>query len=219
EEVTVGHRTSSTGPGNMAAHMTIRKPHGATPCGALRPIVDGRCPPRTVDHESPPISRSDPMDAGSPEEWRWIWLIAAALFGIGELSIAGSFFLAPFAVGALIAAVLAFAGVAVSIEWLVFIGVSVASLLALRPLARRLDLGGATTGIGSNRQIGQIARVVDPIAPNAHTGTVRLGAEPWRAETGDGRALPAGSIVSVVEVRGTRLIVRPDPTAAIPDDI
>lgn len=158
------------------------------------------------------------MDTGSPELWRWIWLIAAVVFGVGELSVAGSFFLAPFAVGALVAAILAFAGVDVSIEWLVFTGVSIGALLALRPLARRLDLEGPTTGIGSNRQIGQTARVIQPIDPEAHTGTVRLGAETWRAETGDGRAVPAGSIVSVIEVRGTRLIVRPDPTAVLPDE-
>lgn len=159
------------------------------------------------------------MDTGSPELWRWIWLIAAAAFGLGELSVAGSFFLAPFAIGAVVAAILAFAGVDVSIEWLVFIGVSVAVLLALRPLARRLDLEGPTIGIGSNRQLGQTARVIQPIDPETHTGTVRLGAETWRAETGDGRPLAAGSIVSVIEVRGTRLIVRPEPNASLPDEI
>lgn len=157
------------------------------------------------------------MDTGSPELWRWIWLIAAATFGVSELAVAGSFFLAPFAVGALVAAILAFAGVDVSIEWIVFTAVSLGSLIALRPLARRLDFDGPTLGIGSHRQVGQVARVVTAIDPEEHTGTVRLGAETWRAESADHRAVPAGALVSVVEVRGTRLIVRPDPTAAIDD--
>ena len=43
------------------------------------------------------------MDLSSPEVWRWIWLGAAVLFGLGELSTAGSFFLLPFAIGALAA--------------------------------------------------------------------------------------------------------------------
>ena len=35
--------------------------------------------------------------------WAVIWLVAAAAFGIGEILIAGSFFLLPFAAGALAA--------------------------------------------------------------------------------------------------------------------
>lgn len=157
------------------------------------------------------------MDGGEPELWRWVWLIAAAVFGVGELSVAGSFFLAPFAVGALVAAILAFAGVAVTIEWIAFTAVSVGSLLALRPLARRLDFEGPSTGIGAHRQIGQTGRVVVAIDPDTHTGTVRLGGETWRAESVDSRPLPEGALVSIVEVRGTRLIVRPDPTGALGD--
>lgn len=159
------------------------------------------------------------MDTGSPEFWRWVWLIASAAFGIGELLVAGSFFLAPFAVGALVAAVLAFAGVGVALEWVVFVAVSIAALFGLRPLARRLDLDGPALGVGSHRQVGQVVRVVDAIDPDRHTGTVRLGGETWRAETIDDRAVPAGALVSVVEVRGTRLIVRPDPTAVTDGDI
>ena len=64
------------------------------------------------------------MDMGSPEFWRWVWLVAAAVFAIGEMAIAGSFFLAPFAIGAVVAAILAFAGVPVGIEWLAFAAVS-----------------------------------------------------------------------------------------------
>ena len=55
------------------------------------------------------------MDTGSPEFWRWIWLIAMVVFGLGEISIAGSFFLAPFAAGAGVAALLAFVGVPVGL--------------------------------------------------------------------------------------------------------
>ena len=44
----------------------------------------------------------------SPEQWRWLWLVAAAVFAIGEMATPGSFFLAPFAVGAFVASLLAF---------------------------------------------------------------------------------------------------------------
>lgn len=158
------------------------------------------------------------MDWGDPDTWCWIWLIATVAFGLGEMAVAGSFFLAPFAIGAGVATILAFAGVPVSVEWIAFLGVSVASFAALRPLAKRLDREGPTLGIGAHRQVGQTARVIEAIDGAADLGSVMLGAEHWRAESTDGHHIPVGATVSVVEVRGTRLLVRHDPTVAAPRD-
>lgn len=155
------------------------------------------------------------MDWGQPETWRWIWLVAAVVFGLGEIGVAGSFFLAPFAIGAIAAALLAFTGVPLGIEWVAFLGVSMATFVALRPIARRLDREGPVLGIGSHRQIGQTARVIEAIDGNADLGSVMLGPEHWRAESTDGQQIPVGATVSVVEVRGTRLLVRYDPTVAV----
>lgn len=152
-----------------------------------------------------------------PESWRWVWLAATFVFGVGELFMAGSFFLAPFALGAGVAAVLAFAGLGLGIQWTAFLVVSGGTFLALRPLARRLDQDGATPlGVGAHRQVGQVARVISPIDGANDTGTVLLGGEHWRAESIEGQVVPVGSLVSVVEVRGTRLVVRLDPTAPRP---
>ncbi len=59
-----------------------------------------------------------------PEVWRWIWLATAVVFLLGEMFAFGSFFLLPFAIGAAVAAILAFAGVGVGWEWLAFVVVS-----------------------------------------------------------------------------------------------
>ena len=37
----------------------------------------------------------------SPAVWAFIWLAVAATFGVGEILVAGTFFLLPFAAGAL----------------------------------------------------------------------------------------------------------------------
>lgn len=153
------------------------------------------------------------MDTGSPEFWRWVWLMAMVVFGVGEIGVAGSFFLAPFAIGAGVAAILAFSGVPVGLEWIAFIAVSVAAFAALRPLVKRLDREGPVLGIGSHRQVGQLARVIGAIDGSQQGGLVMLGAEQWRAESTDGQTIPVGSTVSVIEVRGTRLLVRPEPTS------
>lgn len=136
------------------------------------------------------------------------------MFAIGELSAPGTFFLLPFAIGAAAAAVLAFAGVDVAIELVVFIVVSLVALAGFRKLAHRLDRNEPTEGIGSKRLIGQPARVIEAIDGAHDLGTVRVDREEWRAESGDGAAIAVGSQVKIVEVRGTRVVVFPvDPLA------
>ena len=144
-----------------------------------------------------------------PEQWRWIWLGAAVLFGMGEMATPGAFFLAPFALGAVAAAALAFADVSLGVEWVAFVGVSLASLAALRPFARRLDRDGASDGIGSRRLIGRRGVVLQPIAPGL-VGLVRVDQEEWRAESADGQSMAEGTPVRVTEVEGTRVIVTTD---------
>ncbi len=66
----------------------------------------------------------------------WVlWLIAAVVLAIGEIATMG-FFLAPFAAGALVAALVAAAGTGTAITLIVFLLVSIAALAALRPIAR-----------------------------------------------------------------------------------
>lgn len=156
----------------------------------------------------------------SPEVWRWVWLIAAGAFIVGEMSSPGSFFLLPFGVGAAVAAALAFADVSVTLQWVAFLGVTVATLAGLRPLARRLDRDEPVAGIGSRRLIGEPAIVLQEIpAGPAELGMIRVHREEWRAESADGSAIAAGTQVKVVEMKGTRAVVwpvtRPGPPPAI----
>ena len=143
-----------------------------------------------------------------PEQWRWIWLAAAVVFGIGEMATPGAFFLAPFGIGAVVAALLAWGDVPVAGEWAAFVGISLAALIALRPIARRLDRDGGSEGIGSRRLIGRVGIVLTEIGP-AQPGIVRVDHEEWRAESGDRSLIPEGVYVRVTEVEGTRVIVTP----------
>jgi membrane protein implicated in regulation of membrane protease activity len=152
----------------------------------------------------------------TPEEWRWIWLVATAVFAIGEMATPGSFFLAPFAVGALVASILAFLGVSVGVEWVVFLAVSIATLAALRPVARRLDRNARDHGVGARRLVGSRATVLLDIPGDAELGMVRVDREEWRAQSTDGSPIAAGTVVRVAEVQGTRVIVATDTTLAEP---
>ena len=150
------------------------------------------------------------MDLGSPDTWRWIWLVAVVAFTVGELTVAGSFFLAPLAVGALLAALAAFAGVPVAGEWALFLAGSVASYAALRPLARRLESGAPHAPVGAGRWVSREALVIQDIPGGpGGGGRIRLDREEWRAESLTGAPIRAGSTVLVHRVNGTRLIVVP----------
>ncbi|MGY6499424.1 MAG: NfeD family protein [Acidimicrobiales bacterium] len=144
----------------------------------------------------------------NPDNWMWIWLGGAVLFGAGEMAAAGSFFLLPFAVGALITFFAATFGVGLFLQWAIFVVVSTGAFLALRPLARRLDADHPVEGIGSRRLIGESARVIEAISDSGD-GMIRLEREEWRAQSLDGQPIPVGTAVRVVEVRGTRVIVFP----------
>ena len=140
-------------------------------------------------------------------------MAAVVAFGLGELSLAGTFFLLPFAIGAVVACILAFAGVGLGAEWIAFVGVSLAGSVALFPLRRRLDRGdGVGDGVGARRLLGQAALVVTTIEPGPHgRGMVRIGREEWRAESEDAVAVDQGAVVRVVEVRGTGVVVTSTP--------
>ena len=155
----------------------------------------------------------------SPDTWRWIWLAVGVAFLLGELAVAGTFFLLPFGLGALAACLLAFLGVGLAWQWLVFVLVAAGATAALVPVRRRLDRHPAQDGIGSRRLVNQEAVVIVDIEPGPHgSGFVRVGREEWRAESLDRGALPAGTVVRVVEVRGTGVVVQrePEPTRGEP---
>jgi membrane protein implicated in regulation of membrane protease activity len=143
----------------------------------------------------------------SPEQWRWLWLVAAGFFAVAEMLTPVSFFMAPFAVGSFVAAVLAFAGVSVPIEFAAFLIVSIATLVALRPLSHRLDRTVIDHRVGSRRLLGRSATVLTAIPAGDDVGMVRVDREEWRAQSLDGVPIPAGAQVKVADVVGTRVIV------------
>jgi membrane protein implicated in regulation of membrane protease activity len=137
----------------------------------------------------------------------WVlWLIAAVVLAIGEMATT-SFFLAPFAGGAAVAAILAAMGAGATVEWAAFLVVSIILLAAIRPLARAHQ---RTRGVktGTQKLIGQTAMVVERIANAEGVGCVKLDGEIWtaRAYDDDDVILP-GTRVHVLEIRGATALV------------
>jgi membrane protein implicated in regulation of membrane protease activity len=149
------------------------------------------------------------LGVNDPENWRWIWMVAVGFFAVGEMMLAGSFFMLPFAAGALVACIAAFAGASIAVQWLLFVAVSAVASAAIIPLRRRLDQGEPLEGVGARRLMNLEGVVIDavPAGPGA-TGMVRLGREEWRAESHDQGPLAPGTVVRVTDVRGTSVIVK-----------
>ncbi len=139
------------------------------------------------------------------EVWRWLWTGLALAMAIGEMFTAG-FFLLPFALGAAGAAVLAWIGVGILAQWLVFFGISLIAFVYLRKFIDRQDQLTAPS-IGANRLANTKGLVLETIDPISGAGLVRIGGEEWRA-TSD-QPIAAGTQVMVQEVTGTKLVVTP----------
>jgi membrane protein implicated in regulation of membrane protease activity len=138
----------------------------------------------------------------------WVlWLIAAVILAIGEIATTG-LFLAPFAAGAAIAALLAAAGAGAVVEWAVFLVVSVIALAALRPVARAHKRSRGQIRTGTAALVGQSAVVVERIANAEGVGCVRLDGEIWTARAFvDEETFEPGARVQVLEIRGATALV------------
>ena len=136
-----------------------------------------------------------------------IWLIAAVVFGVGEIVTLG-FFLAPFAGGALIAALVTGLGAGTFAGWAVFLVVSVILLAALRPLARSHRRLPPLLRTGTASLVGKSAMVVERIANDEGVGCVKIDGEVWTARSyDDDEVIEAGKRVQVVEIKGATALV------------
>ncbi len=140
--------------------------------------------------------------------WIW-WLIAASAFGVGEVTLTTGFWLAPFALGSLLAAGSDAIGLGEPIDFVVFVVFTMAALVSLRPLvASRLIHNQPALRTGGAALVGQPAVVLDPIDNHAGLGTVRIGGEVWSARAYDDHsAIPSGTSVEVVDIRGATALV------------
>jgi membrane protein implicated in regulation of membrane protease activity len=137
-----------------------------------------------------------------------IWLVAAALLGVGEMH-QGGFFLGPFALGAAAAALVSILGVGVFLSVIVFALTSGIVFAALRPVASRHRSLAPSIRTGAAALIGRHAMVLERIANNEGVGCVRIdGGEVWTARSFDeDEVIDVGERVEVVEIRGATALV------------
>jgi membrane protein implicated in regulation of membrane protease activity len=139
-------------------------------------------------------------------EWV-LWVVAAAVFGIGEM-VTTSFFLAPFALGAGLAAITAVLGAGGAASWIVFIAVSLLALVVVRPIAIAHMHTPPQLRTGSAALVGKQAIVLERIANNEGVGCVKIDGEVWTARSlDDDEVIEQGKRVQVIEIRGATALV------------
>jgi membrane protein implicated in regulation of membrane protease activity len=138
-----------------------------------------------------------------------IWLVVACILGIGEMH-QGGLYLAPFAVGALLAAVVGGLGLALGVSLGVFVIGSGLTFAALRPVARSHRRLPPAMRTGAAALVGRRAIVLERIANDEGVGCVKIDGEVWTARSyDDDQVIEPGQKVDVVEIRGATAMVMP----------
>jgi membrane protein implicated in regulation of membrane protease activity len=138
------------------------------------------------------------------EDWVW-WMIAAGVLAVGEIATLG-FFLGPIAIAAVTAAIVALVGGGLALQWIVFIVMSLASLLVLRPIATRHLRTPAQLRTGTAALVGSQAVVLERVDRDG--GQVKLAGEIWSARSYDeDESFEPGARVEVLKIDGATALV------------
>ncbi len=136
----------------------------------------------------------------------WIWLAAALLFLIIEVTVPGLIFVC-FSTGAIGAAIYAqFVPEDHLVQTAIFGGITIVLIPLTRRFAKKISISGSPKS-NVDALVDQPAIVVKDIDPIEGVGQVRVESEVWSATAAS--ALPIGSKVTVEKVEGNRLFVRP----------
>lgn len=145
------------------------------------------------------------LKGGSGDMSTIVWIGAIVIFGVVEAATVGlvSIWFVIGSVAGLIAAVL---GAAIWLQVVVFFTVSIAALIATRPLVRRLSKKGEVA-TNADRVLGGTARVTETIDNTIPTGEVYIDGKTWTARSQSGAVIAPETLVKVIRLEGVKLYV------------
>lgn len=143
----------------------------------------------------------------------WVVWLVAGLVLVGLEVHTQAFYALFLALGAFAATVVALFPDDVWVQAVVAAGVALLGTVLVRPTLARLSarhLGPKLSMPGaSDNLVGQPAVTLEAVGDENHPGHARLFNERWLAVTNNPGGVPAHTEVTVVEVRGTTLVVAP----------
>ena len=138
-----------------------------------------------------------------------LWIAAAVVFAVIEAATAQIVTLW-FCIGS-IGAIIAYAlGASLTVQIVVFVAVSLLTLLIARPYLRRfMETKKQPTNL--DMCVGQQALVTERISNLNGTGQAKIRGVVWTARSRDDVEIEAGTRVTVLSIDGVKLIVEPAP--------
>jgi len=134
----------------------------------------------------------------------WLWILAALVSGIIEV-MSVSFVFLMLAIGALAAGIAAACGANLMVQLIVFIVVSVALLVVLRPFLKgRIERSNSYVPSNTDGLIGKTAYVTETVGERH--GRIQFTGGEWSART-EGPELPVGAEVRVDRIDGATAVV------------
>lgn len=137
----------------------------------------------------------------------FVWLGLMILFLIAEgatVSLVSLWF----AAGAVVAMFAALLGAGAWLQTGLFLAVSGALLLMLRPIVRRY-LVPKITATNVDSLVGATGLVTEAIDNVTASGQVKLGAMEWTARSTTGENIPQGTLIRVDRIEGVKVYVTP----------
>ena len=131
------------------------------------------------------------MKGGSGGNMTFVWIAAIVIFGIAEAATAG----------------LVSIWFVLWLQIVVFLAVSIAALVATRPLAHKM-LDKTIVPTNADRVLHHTAKVTETIDNENTTGAVYIDGKTWTARSEDGDVIARGSMVTIVRMEGVKLFVR-----------
>lgn len=135
------------------------------------------------------------------------WAVLTVVFFVVEGATAG---LASiwFAAGSLVALAATFIGAPIWLQVVLFIVVSVVSLIITRPLAKKY-VNKKIQPTNADKAIGMVAEVTERIDNIEGTGRASVGGRSWTARSANGAPIEAGTRAAVISIEGVKLMVQP----------
>jgi membrane protein implicated in regulation of membrane protease activity len=138
------------------------------------------------------------------------WLLIAAIFVVVEFG-HRAFYAMFIGLGALVAAIVAIAGLGVAVQIPVFVAAAIAGLVLIRPTVARAMSRGEPLVSGAKGLVGKEAVVAEAVGRVTNPGKIRIQGELWKAVSNGDETIAPGTVVMILELQGSTFVVQDMP--------
>lgn len=135
----------------------------------------------------------------------WVWTIAIILFAVLE-AVTAQLVSIWFVLGAIGALITAFLGGEIWLQIVIFIAISVVTLLLTKPLVKKV-INPKTQKTNADKCIGETGIVIEEINNISSTGQVKINGNVWTARSTNGDIISKEGLVTVDKIDGVKLMV------------